>query len=91
MTHPLVETVARVIADGEGTDFRQFKKMFRNEAERILQAILSTHAIVPREEVDSQLNAARDWAIRKYGKGIGNDAASGCYRAMLFSAPKVLP
>ena len=34
----------------------------------------------PDEEM---LNLARDWSIKKYGQGIGNDAAIGCWKAML--------
>jgi len=44
--------------------------------------------LVPREPTEEQLNAARDWSIKKYGMGVGNDGASGCYAAMLSAAPK---
>lgn len=32
---------------------------------------------------DKQLNAARDWSSIKYGKPIGDDAAMGCWQAMI--------
>jgi hypothetical protein len=43
-----------------------------------------------RNPTEVMLKAARDWSIAKYGKGIGNDAAIGCWQAMfdaLDSAP----
>ena len=39
---------------------------------------------IPTREM---LMAARDWSIKKYEKAIGNDAAEGCWRAMLAAAP----
>jgi hypothetical protein len=38
---------------------------------------------LPMQPTESMLNAARDWSIKKYGRGIGNDAAIGCWQAML--------
>ena len=34
------------------------------------------------EPTEDMLNAARDWSVIKYGRGIGNDAAKGCWQAM---------
>jgi hypothetical protein len=39
-----------------------------------------------REPTKAMLNAARDWSYGKYGKPIGNDAATGCWQAMLDAA-----
>ena len=36
-----------------------------------------------REPTEAQLIAARDWSLRRYGRPIGNDAAKGCWQAML--------
>lgn len=44
-------------------------------------------AAVPNSPTESMLNAARDWSVKKYGQGIGNDAAIGCWTAMLAAAP----
>jgi hypothetical protein len=41
---------------------------------------------VPRTPTENMLIAARDWSYEKYGKPIGNDAAIGCYKAMLYAA-----
>lgn len=41
-----------------------------------------------REPTEAMLNAARDWSYQKYGKPIGNDAATGCWQAMIGAAPK---
>lgn len=46
--------------------------------------------LVPTEPTDEMHNAARDWAVRKYGLGIGRDGSDGCYRAMLAAAPAKL-
>lgn len=35
------------------------------------------------DPTDAMLNAARDWSYKIYGKPIGNDAAMGCYQAMI--------
>lgn len=39
--------------------------------------------VVPMEPTEAMLDAARDWSTKKYGKPIGNDAARGCWAAML--------
>jgi len=45
------------------------------------------YAIVPREPTDAMLATARDWSADAFGKPIGNDAARGCWGAMLSAAP----
>ncbi|WP_375413057.1 hypothetical protein [uncultured Bradyrhizobium sp.] len=44
-----------------------------------------------REPTEAMLNAARDWAVVEYGRGIGNDAARGCWQAMFDAAPLPSP
>ena len=44
--------------------------------------------LVPVEPTPEMDNAARDWSVSKYGRGIGDDAAHGCYAAMLEAAPQ---
>jgi hypothetical protein len=39
------------------------------------------------QPTEAMLNAARDWSLKKYGLGIGSDAAIGCWQAMLAAAP----
>lgn len=46
------------------------------------------YKLVPVEPTEEMLNAARDWSDKKYGKPIGNDAAVGCFQAMLEAAPE---
>lgn len=41
-----------------------------------------------KEPSPALLKAARDWSYTKYGKPIGNDAAIGCWTAMLAAARK---
>ena len=40
-------------------------------------------ALVPIEPTEAMLNYARDWSRKKYGQSIGNDAATGCWEAMI--------
>lgn len=42
---------------------------------------LGTKAL-DREPTKEMLDAARDWSIKKYGMGIGNDAAKACWEVM---------
>lgn len=39
--------------------------------------------MVPAYPTEEMLVAARDWSTSMYGKPIGNDAARGCWQAML--------
>ena len=39
--------------------------------------------LVPKEPTQAMLDSARDWSTKKYGKAVGNDGASGCYKAMI--------
>ena len=39
--------------------------------------------LVPKEPTQAMLDSARDWSTKKYGKSVGNDGASGCYKAMI--------
>ncbi len=42
--------------------------------------------MVPIEPTQAMLDAARNWSYAKYGKPVGNDGATGCYRAMVAMA-----
>lgn len=48
--------------------------------------ILSSMPLV-YEPTKEMLEAARDWSYKKYGKAIGNDDATGCYKAMIAATP----
>jgi hypothetical protein len=48
--------------------------------------IASASEGVPFEPTEAMLNAARDWSVKKYGIGVGNDGATGCWQAMLTAA-----
>jgi hypothetical protein len=59
-------------------------------AEAVLEAL--GHAqCSDLEPTEAMLNAARDWSIKKYGMGIGNDAAIGCWKAMFLAASPDTP
>lgn len=96
----LVEIVARATYYAEdmgerpewGREPSTVQARYRLTARAVLNVIESSDwKIVPVEPTEAQLNAARDWAVAKYGIGVGNDGATGCYRAMLSASPKVTP
>ena len=47
------------------------------------QVIPDGFVVVPKEPTKTMLDSARDWSTKKYGKAVGNDGASGCYKAMI--------
>lgn len=61
-------------------------KAFRDALEAV--APMLARAAVTDNPTEEMLIAARDWSYRKYGKPIGNDAAIGCWQAMLAAATK---
>jgi len=58
----------------------------RSAYKQALPQVPEGMAIVPVEPTEAMLIAARDWSYKKYGKPIGNDAAQGCWQAMLAAA-----
>ena len=46
------------------------------------------YVVVPKEPTQAMLDSARDWSTKKYGKAVGNDGASGCYKAMIEAVEK---
>lgn len=55
----------------------------KSEADVTNQSPQEGMVLVPREPTPAMLKAARDWSCDFYGKPIGHDDASGCYRAMI--------
>jgi hypothetical protein len=51
------------------------------------RALLASKQAAPMHPTEAMLNAARDWSLKKYGQGIGSDAAIGCWQAMLAASP----
>ena len=47
------------------------------------QRVPEGFVLVPKEPTKAMLDSARDWSIKKYGKAVGNDGSSGCYKAMI--------
>jgi len=52
------------------------------------QAVPEGFVLVPKEPTQAMLDSARDWSTKKYGKAVGNDGASGCYKAMIDEVSK---
>jgi hypothetical protein len=53
--------------------------------------MVPVQVLPPLDPTEAMLDAARDWSATKYGKAIGNDAAIGCWRAMMSAATKADP
>ena len=85
---PVVGTGAFEIAwddaGGQGHEINKIRARVWFEKGLLAQRAASVEAQEPTEEM---LNAARDWSVKKYGIGIGNDAAIGCWKAMASVAP----
>ncbi len=58
---------------------------------RIGRAMALAAIAAMREPSEAMLDAARDWSGAKYGKPIGDDAAIGCWQAMIDEALKEPP
>ena len=50
------------------------------------EAVQPGYVLVPVEPTEAMLLSARDWSATKYGKPIGDDAAKGCWGAMVAAA-----
>lgn len=72
-------------------EYQEACMVIQYEAEQ-RRAVKSTAPVVAeglRPPTETMLNAARDWSVKKYGIGIGNDAAIGCWQAMYDAAHPV--
>ncbi|MDS7927636.1 hypothetical protein [Acinetobacter sp. V115_6] len=65
--------ICAYVADAEANTYTKMFKAWIARAEKALQ-------VMPTQRM---LDAARDWSYKKYGKAIGNDAAMGCWKAMV--------
>lgn len=77
----MVERVARAIYDA---DQWRDNPMIMGYAVDLARAAIEAM----REPNVAMLRGARDWSIVKNGQGVGNEQASGCYRAMIDAALK---
>ena len=77
----------------EARDFKDFEyEQYINGAwyawQAKAQAVPEGFILVPKEPTQAMLDSARDWSTKKYGKAVGNDGASGCYKAMIETKEK---
>ena len=89
VTDAMVDAAFGDLLDGTGNAnwaSRPNREVMRGALARAINA--SGCVLVPREPTEAMLIAARDWSYAKYGKPIGNDAATGCWGAMLAAAPQ---
>ena len=80
----MIERAAIAIAsNGTRRDWwPKLNEIIRNACR--VQARAAIDAI--HEPTDTMLIAAREWSREKYGRPIGNDAATGCYKVMIDAA-----
>jgi peptidoglycan/xylan/chitin deacetylase (PgdA/CDA1 family) len=84
------------IPNWEDLDKDDYRAMMWIDPQRTaLDALLALLAergakVVPVVTADEIHNGARDWAIQRYGVGVGFDASRSCYAAMLAAAPDML-
>lgn len=61
--------------DGWNVTSEQMRNLWRLRARAAIAAM--------REPSEAMLIGARDWSLKKYGIGVGNDGAIGCWQAMI--------
>jgi cell division septum initiation protein DivIVA len=69
-------------ADQSVTDLRALTGV---QLTKLAAAEAREKAARAQEPTEAMLIAAHDWSLAKYGKAIGNDAAIGCWKAMLYA------
>lgn len=77
----MIERVARALIDAD-------PHVHGHCAEHIQMKLGAARAAITalRTPSEAMLIAARDWSYAKYGKPIGDDAAMGCWQAMIDAA-----
>jgi len=75
-----------ILPEYDTVPLRDVAKLYA-KYEALHTAAQAGQVAVPMEPTEEMLNAARDWSVKKYSQGIGNDAAIGCWKAMLTAAP----
>lgn len=91
---PLLPETVITTADGEAVFTAHQMQGYANaygEMVRVRAASASetgAEGAIPRVPTDTMLRAARDWAVKRMGMGVGNDAATGCWQAMYDAAPR---
>ena len=85
MTMPTREEILRCLHNDGFLDGVEYLEAGMDMLRRIADA-LDGCVVVPKEPTSEMLIEARNWSYNKYGKPIGNDAAIGCWAAMLAAA-----
>ena len=80
----MIELVAEAIALKEGAA-RSWEKV-HDQAKEDYRAVAIAAINAMRAPTDAMHSAARDWSDKRYGKPIGQDASTGCWRAMIDAA-----
>lgn len=84
MTRP--DFIRSRLSEAEVTTLRERISELEVENARLQRA-----ARVSRDPTEAMLVAARDWSYVKYGAPVGDDAATGCWRAMFDAALALQP
>lgn len=78
MNNEIVEKIAKVCFEKLCPGIR-YIPLDKEAYEEAIVAVIKAM----REPTEKQLNAAWEWSRVKYGKPIGNDAATGCWQTMI--------
>lgn len=78
-----IPTARSVLMELADTDYSSVAQNARAADTIIKELADAGYVIVKKEPTEAMLNAARDWSANKYGKPVGNDDATGCYRSMI--------
>lgn len=83
MTGEMIERVAKAII---GTMFAEHELPLEDDIYEKYLGTADAGIAALHQPSEAMLNAARDWSMKKYGVGIGNSDAIGCWQAMLRAA-----
>lgn len=80
LTDERIEQLSNIAASqGAQAGSKKFYEIFTRLIQR---EVIGQNRAPSKQPTEAMLNAARDWSVKKYGNGIGNDAAIGCWQAM---------
>lgn len=78
-----ISTYSLTYSDGETVECDSYEAASEHLRLRTSRLQVLAALKMLRKPTEAMLNAARDWSYQKYGKPIGNDAAIGCWQAMV--------
>lgn len=78
----MIESIARAICKASGICKYQGDKCNTSRCSIAPEGVKAGLEVL-RTPTRAMLDGARDWSIKKYGQGVGNDGATGCWQSMV--------